>query len=198
MKPDQKYMPSFRKSYDGDIKFKPFAPTSPLNLSPIALIPMLSFNDSFINNDIFPQELKDRLRANGSNNKTDDSKENNNNSINKNSFTFPDNFQIETLYSYNKGKKESSKPSDNTNQNNSEDTRIMPNVLLKDFDLNLDEDVDLFRNCCNSEISNVYNYILNENPGIITLLESYNIPKPMIKLIVRRIIKLTLDYSSEK
>ena len=186
MKPDQKYMPAFRKSSDGDIKFEQFNPTYPLNISSITLMPILSFNNASMNN------MRSQSGVSGESNNTNSN--------------FP-NDSSNTLYSYNKpSKKESDKNIENETLNSNQDeyrgifnnNRLIPNELLKDFDLDLDEDVDLVRNCCNSDIGKIYNYIQNNNPGIITLMESYCIPKPMIGLIIRRIIKLTLDYSNKK
>ena len=69
-----------------------------------------------------------------------------------------------------------------------------PDELLRDLNLNVDEDIDLIRCCKDDDMSKLYKEIENDCPGILSLLEAYNIPSPIAKLIVRRIIKITMRY----
>lgn len=69
-----------------------------------------------------------------------------------------------------------------------------PDELLRDLNLNVDEDIDLIRCCKDSDMTKLYKEIENDCPGILSLLEAYNIPSPIAKLIVRRIIKITMRY----
>lgn len=67
---------------------------------------------------------------------------------------------------------------------------------LRDFDLDLDEESDLSRVPPN-RVDQILREIERNNPGAFSLLQAYKIPPPIIKLIVRRIIRLTLDYCSD-
>lgn len=69
-----------------------------------------------------------------------------------------------------------------------------PDELLRDLNLNVDEDIDLIRCCKDDDMGKLYKEIENDCPGILSLLEAYNIPSPIAKLIVRRIIKITMRY----
>lgn len=69
-----------------------------------------------------------------------------------------------------------------------------PDELLRDLNLNVDEDIDLIRCCKDDNMTKLYKEIENDCPGILSLLEAYNIPSPIAKLIVRRIIKITMRY----
>ena len=69
-----------------------------------------------------------------------------------------------------------------------------PDELLRDLNLNVDEDIDLIRCCKDDDMAKLYKEIENDCPGILSLLEAYNIPSPIAKLIVRRIIKITMRY----
>ena len=64
---------------------------------------------------------------------------------------------------------------------------------LRDFDLDLDEDEDLSRVPPN-RVDQIFREIERNNPGAFSLFQAYKIPPPIIKLIVRRIIRLTLYY----
>lgn len=68
---------------------------------------------------------------------------------------------------------------------------------LREFDLDLDEDSDLVR-VNNAEIDRVYNNIEKKFPGTFTLLQAYNVPYPIAKLLIRRTIKLSLNYCKYK
>lgn len=88
--------------------------------------------------------------------------------------------------------------SSNNNPNNvtiNNNARIpMPSEVLMNFDLDLDEDIDLERNCCENNIDSIYDSIVKNNPGIFSALSTYRIPSPIAKIIIRRVIKLTLSY----
>lgn len=67
---------------------------------------------------------------------------------------------------------------------------------LRDFDLDFDEENDLSRVPPN-RVDQILMEIERNNPGAFSLLQTYKIPSPIIKLIVRRIIRLTLDYCKD-
>ncbi|MGG7176640.1 hypothetical protein ACQPU1_03530 [Clostridium paraputrificum] len=242
MRPDQKYMPAFRQNSDGDIKFAPFTPQSPLNSPSAGWIPILFFNNSPLgnpmqnntglsmgsqitlpnmSNSFFPSlNTKDNSQNNSTNqlntystimpnNNPNNTNKNQNNISNNNSEDlFPDESNSNTLYSYNNTNENSnetqninnSKPNKSNNMNNTStnqnDINRSPNPidLLRDFDLDLDEDVDLVRNCCNGHINKIYKEIEQDSPGVLSLLEAYNIPRPMGKLIIRRVIKISVNH----
>ncbi|MBD7909913.1 hypothetical protein [Clostridium cibarium] len=66
--------------------------------------------------------------------------------------------------------------------------------ILRNFDLDLDEDLDLSRVNSDKRIDNIFLNISKKHPEVISLLKAYNIPFPIIKLVIRRIIKLSLIH----
>ena len=103
------------------------------------------------------------------------------------------------MYSYNNANLNTTNTSNttpNTSTNNiNNNTTTNANVknpaeLLRSLNL----DVDLIRCCKDDDINKLYKEIENDCPGILSLLEAYNIPSPIAKLIVRRIIKITMRY----
>ena len=64
---------------------------------------------------------------------------------------------------------------------------------LRDFDLDLDEETDLSR-VPENRVNRIITEIEQNNPGIFSLFEAYRIPRPIARLIMRRIIRLTLNY----
>lgn len=74
--------------------------------------------------------------------------------------------------------------------------RDLPNIiqLLSNFDLDLDEDVDLARNCSDKSIDKIYEKIEKKHPEIFALVKAYNIPCPIFKLLIRRVIKISMNY----
>lgn len=102
---------------------------------------------------------------------------NNSNSENEGTYTFPKNIKNDNeLYSYN----ESSK-------------LRCPSDMIKEMKINFDD--DLIREKSNSKIDEIFDGIKELSPGTLTLMEAYNIPFPIAKLIGRRFIKLTLDLN---
>ena len=99
---------------------------------------------------------------------------------------YPDETKKDTLYSYNKPIKKVP-----TNMS----SRILNS--LRELDLDLDESTDLARNI-NENIDTIYNKIELNYPGTFILLNSYNIPSPISKLIIRRIIKLSIKYYNKE
>lgn len=69
-----------------------------------------------------------------------------------------------------------------------------PSDVLRILDLNLEEDVDLDRHYPDKEIGKIFKHIQEECPGIINVLCEYNIPEPIYKLLIKRVIKLSLNY----
>ena len=65
--------------------------------------------------------------------------------------------------------------------------------MIKDMKMNFDD--DLIREGSSIKIDKIFDEIKNLSPGTLTLMEAYNIPFPIAKLIGRRFIKLTLDLN---
>ena len=119
------------------------------------------------------------------------------------SIQYPDDTSSDTLYSYNNANVNTTNTSNTTpntstnniNNNNTTNANVKnPAELLRSLNLDVDEDIDLIRCCKDDDINKLYKEIENDCPGILSLLEAYNIPSPIAKLIVRRIIKITMRY----
>lgn len=122
-----------------------------------------------------------------------------NNSANSYLNLYPSETETEFLYCY----YSSFGDCDDNNKNNvkSNDSRIpTPSEVLMnlEMDLDLDELNGLDRTCCDNDINTIYSLIEKNNSGVFTTLSSYKIPYPIAKIIVRRIIKLTLSYCEKE
>lgn len=101
------------------------------------------------------------------------------------------------------------------NLNSSELTSNSINIplecdILRELDLDIDEEVlELERNFeddyeletrypnkCNNEV--IFNKILKSNPRIIQVLQSYRIPFPVAKTLMKQIIGLTINYCNNQ
>ena len=119
------------------------------------------------------------------------------------SIQYPDDTSSDILYSYNNANVNTTDTSNNTpntstnnmNNNITNNTNVKnPAELLRSLNLDVDENIDLIRCCKDDDINKLYKEIENDCPGILSLLEAYNIPSPIAKLIIRRIIKITMRY----
>ncbi|MBB6624425.1 hypothetical protein [Clostridium gasigenes] len=71
--------------------------------------------------------------------------------------------------------------------------------ILRDFDLSINSDITNDTRCCSSDdIDKIFNDMEKNNNGVLSTLKSYKIPYPIATLIIKKIIKLTLDYSREE
>ncbi len=66
--------------------------------------------------------------------------------------------------------------------------------ILRNLDLDLDEKEDLERAYSDNDVNKIYLKIEQKNPGIFATLYSYRIPRPIVRVIVKRIIKISLLY----
>lgn len=101
------------------------------------------------------------------------------------------------------------------NLNSSELTSNLINVplecdILRELDLDIDEEVlelertfeddyelqTRYPNKCNNEV--IFNKILQSNPRIIQVLQSYRIPFPVAKTLMKQIIGLTINYCNNQ
>lgn len=191
MNPSKKYMPNNRNITDeDDIKLVPFntsRPTPPNNQSPFSMsttgwIPVYFFNNPAFNNmgPGIGDNMANPLPINGFAN-------------------FPN------LPNMNMNKPDNTDTTNSTSTSEkfypyspliNPDNRELPNIiqLLSDFDLDLDEDVDLVRNCSDKSIDKIYEKIEKNHPEIFALVKAYNIPCPIFKLLIRRVIKISMNY----
>lgn len=96
---------------------------------------------------------------------------------------YPDDTSIENLYSYNSA----------SNTTNSTLSNTTPDKMVREFMRNLDEDNDLIRNNTNESINNIYNDFQENNSNIISMLQAYKVPEPLIKMMVRKIIETSIN-----
>lgn len=66
--------------------------------------------------------------------------------------------------------------------------------VLRNLDIDLDETDDLERINYNNDVDKIYSKIEQKHPGIFATFYSYRIPRPIVRVIVKRLIKLTLSY----
>lgn len=97
---------------------------------------------------------------------------------------FPNDYSSDDLFIYN--------TEGSTSSNNRLDEKVTE--ILRDTDFNLDEDSDLIRHCTDKRINKIYDIIEKEHPEICALMDNYNIPSPISKLILRRTIKVSLEH----
>lgn len=125
----------------------------------------------------------------------DESLKNNNNSDDYSSNLFPSETQSSETRCYYNDFDDYSNENSNITYNS-----IMPSPfdILRNFDLDLDETTDLERDCYNTDIDKIYLEIEQNNPGILSTLCEYGIPCPISKVIIKRLIKLSLLYCNKK
>jgi len=70
--------------------------------------------------------------------------------------------------------------------------------VLRGIDLDLDETEDLERVHYDNDVNRIYSKIEQRNPGIFATLYSYRIPRPIVRVIIKRLISLTLSYCDKK
>lgn len=70
--------------------------------------------------------------------------------------------------------------------------------VLRGLDLDIDETSDLNDNYTQNNINRIYMNIIDKNPGINETLSLYGVPSPIVKVITKRLIKLSLLYKDKK
>jgi len=86
----------------------------------------------------------------------------------------------------------------NSNMNIAKDTIPTTFDVLRSLDLDLDETEDLERVNSDNDVNKIYSKIEKGNPGIFATLYSYRIPRPIVRVIVKRLIRLTLSYCNRE
>lgn len=82
----------------------------------------------------------------------------------------------------------------NSNMNTAKDTIPTNFDVLRNLDLDLDQTEDIERVNSDDYVNKIYSKIEKINPGIFATLYSYRIPRPIVRVIVKRLIRLTLSY----
>ncbi|MDR3596271.1 hypothetical protein [Clostridium sp.] len=70
--------------------------------------------------------------------------------------------------------------------------------VLRNLDLDLDEKEDLERANSDNDVNKIYLKIEQKHPGIFATLYSYRIPRPIVRVIIKKLIGLTLHYCDKK
>lgn len=70
--------------------------------------------------------------------------------------------------------------------------------VLRNLDLELNETEDLERSNCDNDVNKIYLQIEQKHPGIFATLYSYRIPRPIVRVIIKRLIGVTLSYCGKK
>ena len=101
---------------------------------------------------------------------------------------FPSEVSSEDLYSY------------NTKQSNLRNTyhtdTVNPLDILRNFDLSFSE-FDTREKASSKEIDAIFDYISSSCPSILGTFKSYRMPYPIATLLIKKIIKATLNNKSE-
>lgn len=108
---------------------------------------------------------------------------------------YPDETEEDQLYCY-----YNSLGGCSNNQNKDKNLKRNPETfeVLRGLDLDIDETSDLDIDYHESKVNKVYTEIINKNPGINDSLSLYGMPSPIIKVITKRLIKLSLLYTNNK
>ncbi len=70
----------------------------------------------------------------------------------------------------------------------------LPSDILKNFDLDLDEEIDLDENRGDLEVNRIFSEIEANNPNVMSAFLDYQIPSSLAKVITKRIVKLSVQY----
>lgn len=123
------------------------------------------------------------------NNINTNNKNNNTNTNNTNNTTtgleYPSELDDSFLYSYNEPK---------VNERYIDDSINILDIL-RNFDMSLDFSSSESRknNCTEDEVNKIFALIEKDNPGILATMKAYRIPYPITKLLIKKIIKISLD-----
>lgn len=178
MKPDKKYM-NIESNDNFNYDFVPLQNTLNLRCDQGNSIPFFTINNSiFSNNPTDNFNIKFRSYTDSSN-------------------LFPDETEESQLHCYiNQLNKNSCK-----NRVISKDeiiNQLTPDKILRGIDLDLNENEDLERVSSDNDVNRIYLKIENNNPNILTTFSLYGIPYPIIRVLIKRLIKLSLQYYKER
>lgn len=115
---------------------------------------------------------------------------NNDNYMNSNNYNninleYPSEQDDNFLHSYNEAK---------VNERYSDDSVSILDIL-KNFDISVDFSSTESRknNCTEDEVDELFALIEKDNPGILATMKTYRIPYPIAKLLIKKIIQISLD-----
>lgn len=149
-------------------------------------IPTLDSNTSLnenINSTTNTNDYNNKyINSNNSNSNNNYMNPNNNNNIN---LEYPSEQDDNFLYSYNEAK---------VNERYFDDSVNILDIL-RNFDISVDFSSSESRknNCTEDEVDEVFALIEKDNPGILATMKTYRIPYPITKLLIKKIIQLSLD-----
>lgn len=147
-------------------------------------IPTLDSNTS-LNENINNTTNANDYNSNYINHNNNNNSNNNNMNSNNISLEYPTEQDDSFLYSYNEPKV-NERYFDNS-------VNILD--ILKNFDISVDFSSSESRknNCTEDEVDEVFALIEKDNPGILATMKTYRIPYPISKLLIKKIIQISLD-----
>lgn len=137
-------------------------------------IPTIDSNESLNtkNNNINTNNKNNNINTNNTNNTTT-------------GLEYPSELDDSFLYSYNEPK---------VNERYIDDSINILDIL-RNFDMSLDFSSSESRknNCTEDEVNKIFALIEKDNPGILATMKAYRVPYPITKLLIKKIIKISLD-----
>lgn len=172
----------------------PLNTQQPIDMAPLTPypqnIPDINKNTSLNKNTNIPNNNFNNNTNNTSlNNNANNNNFNNNNNLNNTNtpgeLEYPSELDDDFLYSYNDAK---------VNERYLENI-IDPIDILRNFDLSLEfSDTESRKNKCSEEdINEIFCLIEKEHAGILASMKAYRIPYPIAKLLIKKIIKISLE-----
>ena len=146
-------------------------------------IPTIDSNESLNtkNNNINTNNKNNNINTNNTNNNTNTNNTNNTTT----GLEYPSELDDSFLYSYNEPK---------VNERYIDDSINILDIL-RNFDMSLDFSSSESRknNCTEDEVNKIFALIEKDNPGILATMKAYRVPYPITKLLIKKIIKISLD-----
>ena len=146
-------------------------------------IPTIDSNESLNtkNNNINTNNKNNSINTNNKNNNINTNNTNNTTT----GLEYPSELDDSFLYSYNEPK---------VNERYIDDSINILDIL-RNFDMSLDFSSSESRknNCTEDEVNKIFALIEKDNPGILATMKAYRVPYPITKLLIKKIIKISLD-----
>ena len=146
-------------------------------------IPTIDSNESLNtkNNNINTNNKNNSINTNNTNNNINTNNTNNTTT----GLEYPSEIDDSFLYSYNEPK---------VNERYIDDSINILDIL-RNFDMSLDFSSSESRknNCTEDEVNKIFALIEKDNPGILATMKAYRVPYPITKLLIKKIIKISLD-----
>lgn len=141
-----------------------------------------NYNNNYTTPNNYNNNYTTPNNYNNSNNKYTNPNNYNNANIN---LEYPTEIDDSSLYSYNEPK---------VNERYLDESINILDIL-RNFDMTLDFSSSESRknNCTEDDVNEVFSLIEKDNPGILATMKAYRIPYPIAKLLIKKIIKISLD-----